>query len=236
MSIVKDYKPFLDKHSITFVEKKEEVGNIVSFIFEPENSISWKAGQHGVFFFSKKMDGGNWRAFSIAESPEQNQMRISTRIVDNPSNFKKGLLSLHAGDKLTMRGPFGPFYLSGKREPVIFIAGGIGITPYRSLIKHAAISNDDLPSNIHLLYVDNSKLYAFKNELDEIEKQHPTINLHYLISEELAGNIEELINKYGNDATYYISGPKQMVESIKKSLVEQGISKKSIRNELFIGL
>lgn len=236
MGFFEDFKPVFTKHKLTFVEKKQEAGNIMSFIFKADNPVFWKAGQHGIFFFSRKMKGGSWKGFSIASYPDEAEIRISTRILKNPSEYKKALKDLVPKDQINMRGPFGPFYLKDDRTPVVFIAGGIGITPFRSLILHSLQNKDTAPSSIRLLYSDSGKDYAYKHEFDEITSSNNIVKIKYLTSSNLPTEITKCVHDFGNKAIYYISGSGKMIKSLKNNLIEQGISKKNIKHEMFFGL
>lgn len=236
MGFLKDFLPIFQKNKIIFVKKEKDTGNIVSFHFKLDEMIHWKAGQHGIFSFQKKMEGGSWRGFSIASSPHEDTIMISTRISENPSAYKKALMNLKPGDEINMRGPFGPFYLDESKRPAVFIAGGIGITPYRSLIIDSVQNPDNAPVLINLIYSDDNKEFAYKEEFDDIASGNGFIRVDYTTRETLDDNLNDCINKLGNNAYYFISGPGKMVDVLKKTLVAKGISKKNIKKELFIGL
>ena len=236
MGFIQDLTPVFKKSKLTFLNRRQEAGNISSFFFKHDPAVHWKAGQHGILSFHRKLEGGSWRGFSIAAHPNEGIVLISTRITDQPSAYKKALMELKPGDEISMRGPFGPFYLDGSKKPVVFIAGGIGITPYRSLILHSALDTSQAPSSIRLLYFDNTGHYAYRQELDDIAIKNDFIKVEYGTSEDLNGKIAEQIRELGNSACYYVSGPGSMVTSIKKSLAAQGISRNNIKHELFIGL
>ena len=112
------------------------------------------------FSFPHKLEGRSWRAFSLSSGPDEAEVRITTRITDKPSPYKRALMALKPGDQMVMRGPFGPFFLDGSKRPVVFIAGGIGITPYRALIGDAIGKKEQAPASIHLLYADDRGEYA----------------------------------------------------------------------------
>lgn len=74
------------------------------------------------------------RPFTLASAPTENIIKVTMKITDNASDFKKAMLELNKGMKISMSGPVGSFYLKDDR-PTILIAGGIGITPFRSILK-----------------------------------------------------------------------------------------------------
>jgi ferredoxin-NADP reductase len=236
MGFFQDLKPAFQKHTLTFLHQHHEMGNIISFLFKCNEPLRWKAGQHGVLTFSRKLQGRSWRGFSIASSPEENVVRIATRITNTPSAYKKALSDMKPGDTITMRGPFGPFYLDNSRRPVVFIAGGIGVTPYRSMILHCAANKDQAPLSIRLLHADDAGQFAFRPELDAITAKNPFIRLDYISGSEMTARIIEFVREAGNNAQYYISGSGKMVRSLKKTLMQKGIEKKNIKYEMFLGL
>ncbi|MNJ47342.1 Benzoate 1,2-dioxygenase electron transfer component [compost metagenome] len=120
--------------------------------------LTWKAGQYGLFSITHKSVKNGTRPFSVSSAPAENAVRITTRIGEQPSEFKKALLELTPGMKITMRGPVGPFYLQDE-NPALFIAGGIGITPFRSILKQIDSTPKEVGKPIHLLYMDGNREY-----------------------------------------------------------------------------
>jgi len=237
MGFFRDLLPAFKKHKIVLVEKRQEIGNIITFVFKSEEKIHWKAGQHGILTFGRpKLEGGSWRGFSIASHPDDGIILISTRVPDKPSAFKSALAGLKPGDAITMRGPFGPFYIEASPKSVVFIAGGIGITPYRSLVLDFIKNRDGAPENVNLLYIDDKGEYAYKDEFDKISSENGFLKVNYIVKrEELTERIKEFSGKYRNEALYFISGSQGMVKAVKNLLKEQGIGAKNIKNEIFIG-
>jgi len=236
MGFLQDLTPVFRKSLLAFVESVPEAGNITSFLFEPDRPLAWKAGQHGIFSFPRRMEGGSWRGFSVASHPGEGVVRVSTRITESPSAFKRALLDLKPGDSISMRGPFGPFYLDGSRRPAVFIAGGIGITPYRSMILDAARDRGRAPAAIRLLYADDGGQYAYRAELDEAAARNGFLTVDCLTGADLPARISDCVRDLGNGAVFFISGPGKMVKSVKRSLTEQGVAQKNIRHEMFLGL
>lgn len=227
-----DYVTMCNKHTLVLAEVITESENIYSFIFKLEKPISWKAGQHGVFYFPHtKITGKTWRPFSIASSSEEGILRIAIIIKENPSDFKRNLLLLNPGDTLMMNGPFGEFHTSEKIHQIIGIAGGIGITPFRAILKD--ISGGSIrDTNITLIYsaIDS---YTFKDEIEALT-QHPSIAVVYTKTpEEVNQALDAQVQLHGNSASYFVSGSPGMIGAIKKTLREKGIKK--IVNDPFKG-
>ncbi len=236
MGFWRDFSSVFKKNRLTFVEKQQEAGNVVSFLFRLGEPAFWTAGQHGIFTFPGKLEGRSWRAFSLSSAPYEAEVRITTRISDTPSPYKQALMALTPGDQMIMRGPFGPFFLDGSKRPVVFIAGGIGITPYRALIGNAVRNKGKAPASIHLIYADDRGEYAFRNELEAMVEQDGFVTTDYTTSKEVPDKIASSIAKWGNGALYYVSGPVGMVSAVKRMLRDQGIGGKNIKSDLFMGL
>jgi ferredoxin-NADP reductase len=223
----KDFKGIFKKRELIFEKSIKEKGDMYSFVLKSKEKLDWKAGIHGIFTLDN-VKGMFWRAFSIASTSDENEILISTRISDNPSNFKKRLLELKKGDKINMKGPFGPFYISKDTKQVVGFAGGIGITPFRALLKENVLN-----VNYHLVYSDNNKNYLYLDIFKKLEKL-PNFTIEYITSKkEMESKIEILSKKYKNSAEYFISGAPKMVSEIRKNLKNKGI--KNIKNDTFYG-
>lgn len=226
--------PFFKKRELQFVESYKESDEVTTFVFEKEKDLTWKAGQYGLFSITHKSVKNGTRPFSVSSAPAENAVRITTRIGKQPSEFKKALLELTPGMKITMRGPVGPFYLQDE-NPALFIADGIGITPFRSMLKQIDSAPQGYGQPIHLLYMDGSREYLFKDELDEMANRTLT-SLTYLDSrDELHQEISRFSSQFKNSGTYYIAGPKSMVEEVFKYLLDHQVSKKNIKKDAFFG-
>lgn len=227
-----DYGALFQKHILVLQEIKREADDIYSFTLKPEFPCTWKAGQHGIFSFPHtKITGKTWRAFSVASSPEEGVIRIATIIKDNPSDFKKHLLELEQGDALIMNGPFGEFHTSRNIKQIVGIAGGIGITPFRALIKSIA-DGATTGTKLTLIY-SAAGAYTFKKEFDQLA-QHKDIEIIYTATpEEVNVALDTQISLHQNNATYFVSGSPGMIKAIRASLKSKGI--KRIINDPFKG-
>lgn len=169
---------------------------------------------------------------SIASTHDEGIVKIGTRMGETPSTWKQKISSMKPGDKINIRGPFGPFKIQDQESPVVMIAGGIGITPFRAILKQISTEKQ---RDIVLVYSSNED-YLFKAELDAIAKNNDKITIHYVSGrEEVSSLIAEYAKKYSNDGYYYISGAPSMIKSIQSQLKENGITKKRILNDSFQG-
>ncbi len=227
-----DYLPVINRRTLIFKERIQESEDIYSFLFTPTDPFTWKAGQHGIFLFPRSTFTGKfWRAFSIASSAQEGVVRISTIIKKEHSDFKEKLLQLQPGDTFIMHGPFGEFHTSDNISRIIGIAGGIGITPFRALMKD--IANGVIPDTDLTLIYSAVGAYTFKEELDMLASD-PSLEIIYTHTpEEVNAELDKLVAMYGNSASYFISGSPGMIGALRKACKEKGL--RHIVNDPFRG-
>lgn len=234
MSFFQDTLAIFKKRDLIFLESYKETENGYTFLFEKEKDVTWKAGQHGLFKITHKKIKNSIRPFSIASAPVENVIKITIGIGHHPSDFKKALLKMKQGMKVSMSGPVGSFYLQYNR-PSLLIAGGIGITSFRSMVKQIETEGNGVVEPIHLLYMDSKKPYMFKSEFDEIAN-NTSIRITYLDRrDDLHQEIDKFIELYRNNSKYFIAGSKSMVDSMITYLQNNNISKRNIKKDVFFG-
>jgi len=210
-------------------------------VAKPEG-FSFLASQSAALMIEKGY-GIQRHAMSIASSPSRDYMEWATRNSD--SDFKKTFLSLQKGDPISFMGPKGNFLLESEIHAV-FIAGGIGITPFRSMLEF--IEDERLNTSVTLLYGNRSlEDIPFKQQLDQISEANSNIDMQYLISDPPSspqwdyreGHIDEdLLREVvaaHSDAIYYVAGPGNMVRSILQILTTIGVPPERVRQEMFRG-
>ncbi|WP_075619173.1 FAD-dependent oxidoreductase [Paenisporosarcina indica] len=234
MSFFQDILPIFKKRELLFLESYKESEDVYTFLFEKEKDLTWKAGQHGLFSITHKKIKKPTRPFTLPSASIENIVQITMKINDNPSEFKKAMLELKKGMKVSMSGPVGSFYLKDN-SPSLLVAGGIGITPFRSMLKQIEAEGNRVEKQIHLLYIDSNKSFIYKEELDAIAN-NPSISVTYLDSrDDLYQEIHKFTALYKNDGKYLIAGPKEMVDSTSVYLQNHNISKKNIKKDAFYG-
>src|SRR5438093_1226144 len=151
---------------------------------EDRRTLEYIAGQFAFFDIGNVYNDpkGPIRHFTIASSPTEEFILISTRIRDSP--YKKRLDSLQIGTEVKVRGPLGKFTLhEDHSKPAIFLSGGIGVTPFRSMIKYATDKN--LPIRIIMFDSNrNEQNILFKTDFDDCAKINKNLRIIYTISEE----------------------------------------------------
>lgn len=189
---------------------------------------------------------GNSRTLSLASAPHEPELMVATRIRD--SAFKRSLKSLPMGCTLQLRGPFGEMTLhDDPARPAVFLAGGIGITPFLSMVRHAAEAK--LSHRITLFY-SNRRVEdaAFLDELQQLERINPNFRLITTMtatsgsmqpwSGETGAIDAAMLSRYLPDVLapiYYFAGPPAMGEAMQNMLKRLGVAKEAMRFEGFSG-
>ena len=218
------------------------------FTFEKPEGFSFAAGQSIDLFLvnpPETDEEGDKRAFSIVAAPHEDHLAIATRLRDTA--FKRVLRGLPAGAPLTLEGPFGDLVLhENAARPALMLAGGIGITPFRSMIADAA--HRKLPHRITLIYSNRAPKDApFLDELAALALENPNFTFVPTMTDPAApaewkgarGLINaDLVRQHieeGSQPVYYLAGPAGMVKAMRELLNGMGVSNDDIRTEEFTG-
>jgi ferredoxin-NADP reductase len=234
----------------TILRKKEEIADgTMAFHFEKPGGFAFKAGQFGDFTLIKPVETdaeGNTRGFSLASAPYESDLMIATRMRDTA--FKRVLKTMEVGTEVSMDAPYGSFTLhNNSRIPAVFLTGGIGVTPVRSIVQQAA--HDELPHKIFLFYSNRRpEDAAFMNALMGAEVKNPNYTFVGTMTEmeksarkwngETGYINKAMLEKYIGDLTapiYYVAGPASMVAAMRKMLNEAGVDDDNMRTEEFSG-
>ncbi len=252
-------KSKLNEFELVLLEKqKYNETDVMSFKFskqdiEQKKELDYISGQYAFFDIGGVYNDpeGPLRHFTIASSPTENFIMISTRIRDTP--YKKRLSSLEEEKaKVKVRGPTGKFILhEDYSKPAVLLSGGIGVTPFRSMIKYA--TDKQLPIKIVMFDSNRDETnILYKNEFDECLKTNKNLKIIYTITGEgqpplghwegEAGRIDKaMITKYVsedelNKSIFYICGPPAMLNALQNILNEKlKISKDRVKIEEFTG-
>ncbi len=223
------------KITLSLVAKKEIGENIYEFVFSPDSKFNFNPGQYVELTLGHKSDDrGNRRYFTIASSPTEEKIKFGIRLNTPSSSFKDTLQNLSVGSKVIAGQLAGDFVLSqDPAKEVVFIAGGIGITPFRSMIKYLLDSNQQ--RSITLLYFAREQSHFVYKEIFSEAQTKLGLKVEYLVSKELT---TETIKKHVNEPTtklFYISGPDLMVNKAKGELQQLGVSTSNIITDYFPG-
>jgi ferredoxin-NADP reductase len=231
--------------------KFARTGSLNSSAGSQENQyLNYKAGQYCVVNLGTKEDPeGPVRSFTMASSPtEEDFILITTRIRDTP--FKKKLAALDIGSAVDISAPLGKFVLHDENsKPAVFLSGGIGVTPFRGMIKYA--TDVKLPVNITMFDANrNQANILFKDEFDSWLKINPKLRIIYTVNEldtstEWKGEngyinkamVERYLDSRQLDSSiFYICGPPGMLTVMKKLLQDElRVPNERIKIEEFVG-
>jgi ferredoxin-NADP reductase len=232
------------------LQGREEIATgTMAFHFEKPTGFTFKPGQaiDVVLLAPTASDAQSARhAFSLVSAPYESELVVATRMRDTA--FKRALKALPVGSRLAIEGPFGSLTLHNDRaRPAVFIAGGIGITPFMSMLRQA--TRDRLPQDLLLLYTNRRpEDTAFLAELKELERKNETFRLIATITEpgdlrcpwdRETGLIDGPFIKRAvvdlSKPIYYVAGPPGLVEGMRRALSGAGIDDDDIRSEDFHG-
>jgi len=249
---------------LELVDKRDEAKGTKSFFWRTKTPISYLPGQCYYYTLPNlkyKDSRGPTRHFTISSSPSEGEvLRLTTRIREE-SGYKKTLDELKIGTKIEGEGPNGTFILDeNEKGPHLLIAGGIGITPFRSFIKYSvdkqslAVSDGKgLKTPLYLIYSNSApEEIAFRKELEEWTKTYPNIKVGMTVTKPeeskvkwngLTGRVDEkmmekLIRNWKleiKNLTFWVSGPPPMVDAMEKLLGSLKITADRLRSEKFTG-
>ncbi len=232
-------------------EKLQLAPSVYDFVFVPDKQFAFTAGQYMEWTLGHNPSDtrGNRRYFTIASAPTEKEIHLGVKIPVDSSSFKKALVSLNPGDEVVAGTLSGEFNLpKDVSKKVVGIAGGVGITPFRSMIKNMVDKKEQRDFILFYLSADPSE-FVYK-DIFESAKQIGVKTIYilsvpngapipsdwngktgYITKEMITQEIPDFI-----DREYYISGPPAMVEVYKKLLVSTlGVSRTAIKTDYFPG-
>lgn len=224
-----------DKHIELIATKNETdlLGYRSIYFNRPANFVFESGDWIDISFEGRKLNGGI--TYSISSSPTESDIRITFR--EGISEFKKALQSIKANDRLfiSQYGNDYDFRLKVNQSSVL-IAGGVGIAPFRSMVKEMYDNNDK--KEVTLIYLNQTDNFLFKSEFDKWIVGLPNVSIHYTSTNEInRKKREKLILSLINtpNQNFYISGPPNMVESNEHLLIDNGVQVRNIRIDSFEG-
>lgn len=220
----------------TLINKRQEVPNVTSFIFKSEAKFVWQAGQflHYTLQHENQDDRQTERYFTISSAPHEDNVMLTTRFTDGGSSFKKSLLALPIGGTIEADGPEGDFVVTNPNARFVFIAGGIGITPYRSILLD--LDKRGVSINARLLYSNRDINFVYKDELEALAVKHKNFTIRYFVNPAIISEtiIREEVSDF-NGPIIYVSGPEPMTEAFGKMLLDLGVPDANLKRDYFPG-
>lgn len=209
--------------------KKLETDSVFSLVLQKPEGFNFYPGQ----YLDIELPVKDTRSFTISSSPTEDFLMVTTKVGLSP--FKKAMEDLKSGDIITTSHPAGTFTLD-ESTPAVFIAGGIGITPFRSMIKYAVDQKVTTP--ITLIYSNSDDDFIFKGELAKWKERLVNLKVIYHHSGQNSRlnitRIEPIVHMYVN-GIYYLAGPPGMVDDMAGMLSGLGVDGINIRYDRFDG-
>jgi len=229
---------------LKLVSRRQEAAGIYSYIFKAQRPLKYTAGQYMEWTLPNvPLDArGNRRYLTLSSSPTEENVMFTIKRPAKMSSFKQQLQDLKPGQYIGATQLAGSFTLPpDKNLKLAFIAGGVGITPYRSMIK--ALIDKQESRDIKLFYsAVTAEEFAFKDLFRQAEKFN--IDAKYVVTNSpaagyLSGYVnEELIKNNMSDyldRLFYISGPQGFVAAVRLALLNLGVEPKNITTDFFPG-
>jgi ferredoxin-NADP reductase len=230
------------KFETTVKEIIPRTPNVASFRFPKPLELLYKAGQY--FFITIKSDGKELtKHFSFSSSPtEKNHIEFTKKFTD--SEFSAALKKLKSGDWARIDAPYGEFTFEGEHAKIGLLAGGIGITPLRSICKYC--TDKQLDTKITMLYGSRTEAdIAFREELETMQQQNKNLKIVFTLNDGppswkgavgfITGDmVKREIPEY-RETMFYTCGPPPMVEVMEKLVENLGLPKARLKREYFSG-
>ncbi len=219
------------------------------FVFSPDKMIKFRPGQYieATLAHDHPDNRGIRRFFTLASSPTESDVRLGIKFYENPSSYKAALLNLRNGARVVAAQLGGDFFLPrNKKKKLVFLAGGIGITPFRSMIKNMLDRGEK--RDIVMFYGNNLiDDIAYANLLGEAESESGIKVIYSLADQKSIPSDWQGIRGYVTgeaikrevpdyrERWFYISGPHAMVKVYEKTLRDLGVKRNRIKLDFFPG-
>ncbi len=236
--------------TLSLKEKKQISPHAWDFIFTPNRRLAFAPGQYMEWTLGLRDPDsrGNRRYFTLASAPTEEDMRVGVRFNEPSSTYKDAMLQMEPGDEILAGQLMGDLTLpKDPNQPLIFIAGGIGITPYRSMIQY--LLDIHQPRPITIFYgAPAVRDFVYQDVFDRAERELGIRTIYIAERRDemrpgwvgLLGLITpETIRVYApnyKNSIFYISGPNLMVNAVKSMLRRMGIPGHRIKTDFFAGL
>lgn len=236
------------KSLMRFTGARKLAADTYEFVFEGP-APRFTPGQYAEFTLGadEADNRGNRRYFTLASSPTERDIKLGIKFYADPSTYKSLLARFRNGSRLLAGSIAGDFVLPrDARKKLVFIAGGIGVTPFRSIIKYLADTHEK--RDIILFYSNKTEAeIAYRDIFDEAQRAGIGLRVVYTLTDKGVpaswqgerGYVDEaMIRRYVpdfSDRYYYVSGPHAMVDSFSRVLASLGVSRLRMHKDFFPG-
>ena len=237
------------KMMLTLKALEQQANETCDYVFDVDQKIEYKPGQYLEWTLAHQASDarGVRRYFTIASSPTEKDLRIGVKFYPNPSTFKVILGDMQVGEKIVASQLAGDFTMpTDVTKKLVFIAGGIGVTPFRSMIKYMIDKREK--RDVILMYSNREETdIAYRKIFDEAKNRLGIKTIYTLTDKEKVsanwqGGVgfftEESIRKAVPDfaeRTFYLSGPQSLVLAFEETLGNMGVSRTQIKTDYFPG-
>lgn len=242
-----------DAYRAQVVEIRDELSDMYTLVLKPQQGffdykwLNFQPGQY-IELMVEKDGARTLRCFSISSSPayyhQTGLLELSIRIQHKGRITPWIRNQLAPKSMVNISSAQGDFVLpemkvSGETQKLLFIAGGSGITPFRSMLQQQSLSklSAEPTENIHLLYYSrNAQEIVFRKELEQLQVENPNITITFIDSEKDGFICEDHLQRYCSDydqRSSYICGPSPMIQQARKVLETLGLAKENINFEFF---
>jgi ferredoxin-NADP reductase len=217
--------------SVKLLRKTHLIDNIWSFVWKGDQQYTWEAGQF-IYVELPHPDPdieGTKRWFTVSAAPFEGNLQITTRITE--STFKRTLSNLPEGGEITLVDPpDGDFVWGDSARPRVFVAAGIGVTPFRSIIAQRAHNHE--PLDVTLVYANRTDAAVFREEFDAIAAANPGFKVRYVTGLLTVGRLREEAPDL-DESLVYISGPEPLVETLGDQLRAESFPEDQLKQDFF---
>jgi glycine betaine catabolism B len=223
------------RYQMVFTRRLQEADDIFSYQFSMPKGLKFKAGQYmeWTIAHNRTDSRGNRRYFTISSSPSEPGVMFTVKLPsDKPSAFKQRLERLKPGDIVLASDLSGTFTLpKDPSKKLAFLAGGVGITPFRSIAKYMIDSGGQ--RDAALIYsASKDTEFSFKNVFDKAAESG--LKTFYETGRLDGAKISSLLPDY-KSRRFYISGPYGFVHAMESALLRQGVGQSNIVTDYFPG-
>ncbi len=230
-------------------ERVQLTRDTLEFVFAPERKLAYQPGQY--MEWTLPHDGadarGSRRWFTLASSPTEDHLKLGVKFYDDGSTFKKAMLKMDHNTPIVAAQVAGDFVMpKDTSKKLVLIAGGIGVTPFRSMLKYMIDTDEKRP--VRVLYGARTEADFAYREIFEEARQHLDVQSYYFVSDKgskvtkkntfhgFVDNraITQLVPDYA-ECMFYISGTHPMVETLQEILSELGVYASHISVDFFPG-
>jgi ferredoxin-NADP reductase len=233
------------RHVLTLERIERAAADTYDFIFSSPRKLAFEAGQYleWTLGLERPDSRGNRRYYTLASAPTEDLVRLGVKFYPMSSAFKRALGAMEPGDTIYASQLAGSFTLPANPEAKLaFLAGGIGITPFRSMLQYLIDAEEKRP--IIVLYgTETAADIAYRDVLDTAQRELGIRSIHAVQSGarrgEYPGLIDAKLVRHAipdyRERIFYISGPQAMVKSLRRMLLKLGVRRSRIKVDFFPG-